>query len=123
MNDKKRRTFCLRLIGTAISVLGPMIATLSYFPLRKEKGAMHLISGISLIFILLSGTPIYRWIKRSIKSPSAPFLWFAIFLAFYLLSRIAEEIIAISFIGFVSNLIGAIFFYPVKASGENENEE
>jgi nicotinamide riboside transporter PnuC len=42
-------------------------------------------------------------------------MWFIIFITFMLLSRIADEVTVISFIGFVGNLIGAACFKLARA--------
>jgi hypothetical protein len=60
--------------------------------------------------------PIFRAIKRALASPSAPLLWLVIFLLFLSLSRIADDITVIAFVGFVSNLCGALFFRLAKGS-------
>jgi Co/Zn/Cd efflux system component len=50
-------------------------------------------------------------------------LWFISFLLFFSLSKIAEEMTVISFIGFTSNLIGAFFFkLGDRANTGEENE-
>ena len=38
-------------------------------------------------------------------------MWLVSFLIFFCLSRIADEMTVISFVGFVGNLIGALFFH------------
>ncbi len=48
-------------------------------------------------------------------------MWFLCFALFFSLSKIADEMTVISFVGFVSNLIGAGVFKLAGRSGENEN--
>ena len=69
-----------------------------------------MISGLCLVIMLVCALPLFRAIKRALYSPSAPILWLVIFLLFFSLSKIADDITVIAFVGFISNLIGAIFF-------------
>jgi fumarate reductase subunit C len=48
------------------------------------------------------------------KSASSPVMWFIIFVTFFLLSKIADEMTVISFVGFVTNLIGTLLFNLAK---------
>jgi len=100
----------LKLIGVCVSTVPPLLAVISYFPIWGERGASHVISGISLIFIVISFLPIYKIIKKKLESPSVHTVWLAVFVCFFLLARIAEEIKVISFVGFISNTVGALFF-------------
>ena len=47
-------------------------------------------------------------------------MWFCAFVIFLILSRIADEVTVISFVGFVTNLIGAIFF---RLANEYDGED
>ena len=110
----------LKLLGLIFSTVPPIIAVISYFPIWKTKGAGEVLSGLALILILVSAIPIFRAIKRLLRSPSAPLIWLFIFIAFSLLSRIAEEVTVISFVGFISNLLGSLFFYLSRKGKENK---
>ncbi len=77
------------------------------------------ISGFSLLLLVLAAAPLFNVIKRMLRTPSAPVLWFIIFIAFLMLSRIADEMTVISFVGLVSNLLGAVFF---RLAGGWKNE-
>ena len=117
------RSRILFLIGALISACPPILATLLYFPLWQRAGSGASISGISLLLLLIAFTPIMRILKRIFASPSAPLVWFCIFIAFYLLSRIANEVTVIAFVGFISNLIGSfIFNLSKKRDGDISNE-
>lgn len=105
-----KKSLIFRALGVAFSTLPPLFAVLSYFPLWKERGSEVMVSGLCLFMILISVVPLIRAVKSLLKSPSAPFIWFLIFLVFFSLSKIADDITVISFIGFISNLIGAFFF-------------
>ena len=112
MSDTKRKLF--KLAGLIISTLPPLLAVLSYFPIWRERGAEAMLSGLSLCLIMMTAIPIFRAIKTAFKSPSAPIVWFMVFLLFFALSKIADDITVIAFVGFISNLIGALFFTVAK---------
>jgi len=117
MAEIGRRTL-LKALGLIFSTLPPFVATLSYFPIWRERGAEAMLSGLCLSITLVCALPIFRAIKSALRSPSAPLLWFIIFLIFFSLSKIAEDITVIAFVGFISNLIGALFFTLAKRQGE-----
>ena len=54
--------------------------------------------------------PFYRGIKRLFQSAASYTLWFIAFIIFFMLSKIADEMTVISFVGFIGNSIGALFF-------------
>ena len=107
---KNNRSRLLFVFGIALSVLPPVLATVSYFPVWKNEGTYTKISGLALCLILIAAVPLWRYFKAYLRSPSAPFIWFTVFAVFFSLSKIADEVTVISFVGFVSNLIGAFFF-------------
>ena len=115
------KVFVFRALGLILSTLPPLFATLSYFPIWRTRGAGALISGLSLLLILLCAVPSVRAIKTALRSPSAPIVWFVVFVIFFALSKIADEVTVIAFVGFISNLIGAIFFSLArKRAGEEK---
>ena len=109
----------LRLAGLTLSVLPPLIATLSYFPLWREMGAPALLSGWCLFLIILSALPLIKAIRARIKTPASYLVWLFLFLLFSLLSAIAAEVKVIAFTGFISNVIGAIL---IGAARRIDNE-
>ncbi len=118
--NERNRTVIFKLIGLAISTVLPLSAVITYFPLWKERGAATMVSGISLCLILVSIIPIVRYLKYALKSPSATTVWFVLFVLFFFLSRIAEDMTVISMIGFISNLVGSFFFYLAKSKEEKK---
>ena len=100
----------LSFIALLFSVLPPLIATVTYFPVWAEKSGSHVISGFALLLTLICLSPIFKLIRRIFSSPSVTAIWFILFILFFVLSKIAEEMIVISFFGFLGNLIGMILF-------------
>lgn len=111
MNRKTEfKSVLLYLLGLALSCIPVIIATLSYFPLWKSEGGGRVLSGGVLLLCLLAIIPLIRTVKRLIASPAAHTLWFIVFVLFFALSKIADEMTVIAFVGFVSNLLGAFLF-------------
>lgn len=109
--------------GLAISIIPVSVAIFSYFPIWAKRDDNSLLSGISLLLIAVALVPLYKHIRQTLRSPSAPLMWFFSFAIFLLLSRIAHEMTVISFVGFVTNLIGSLFFKAAKRCGKEEKDE
>ena len=114
MENKRLKALIFNLIGLAVSILPVLVTAFSFFPLWLKKGGAHVISGFAVILCILALSPLIKFIKEALKSPSSYMLWLMTFLLFLLLSRIADEMTVISFVGFISNLIGAFFFKAAK---------
>ena len=104
------KSAALYMLGLAVSTLPAVIATLSYFPLWRARGAASVASGFCLLLLLLAALPIVKGAKRMLSSPSVWMLWLIVFLAFYFLGRIANEMTVIAFVGTLSNVTGAVIF-------------
>lgn len=122
MTELKKRII-FNALGLIFSTLPPFFAVLSFFPIWRERGAEAILSGLSLCLILICSVPLVRSFKRALHSPSAPLLWFLVFIVFFTLSKIAADVTVIAFVGFVSNLVGAFFFAIAKRIGERKNEK
>ena len=110
MNNTRAKKLLLNLIGLCFSVLPVLSAILCYFPTWRARGSGTFACGFLLLLILLALVPLFNVIKSALRTPSAKALWFVMFVIFFLLSKIADEMTVISFIGFITNLIGAVFF-------------
>lgn len=104
------RHLLFNALGLIFSVIPVGVAILSYFPLWLARDDASILSGLALLLCAAALVPFYRYVRDALRSASAPLMWFIFFVIFLLLSKIADEITVISFVGFVSNLIGAIFF-------------
>ncbi len=121
VKDKtKIKPLILRGLGLILCTVPVFLAVISYFPLWREAGGGRLLSGGALLLVILAWVPLFRFIKRLIASPSAYMMWLIIFIVFFMLSKIAEEMTVISFVGFIGNLLGAICFRFAKRGEKNE---
>ena len=110
MDKQQNRKTALSLLGVAVSVIPVLIATISYFPIWQERGAYAVLSGGLLLLLTVCILPIVKLIKKLLCSPSVYLLWLIIFLFFSAMRSIVDELTVISFVGFVSNLIGAALY-------------
>lgn len=122
MKAKLYKGIILRTLGIVVSVLPPAITALSYFPLWCAAGGEYVVSGFVALLLLLCVLPLFNIIKALLRSPSVWVMWLIAFIAFFSLSKIADEMVVISFIGFVSNVVGAILFKLAMGEGENSDE-
>lgn len=118
-NNKK--SHLLNAIAILISVVPASVATLTYFPLWSDRGSEYVFSGISLIFIMLSFSPLVKFLRRNLTTASSFVMWLIVFVIFSMLSLIAEQIKVISFVGFISGIVSAFIFHI--ANRERHNEE
>ena len=113
-SSRNKSALALRALGIAVSAIPPALAVLSYFPLWRTESPEKLLSGGTLLLLIICAVPLFRVIRKVLRTPAAYIVWLIIFALFYLLSSIADEMTVISFTGFVSNLISAVLF---KLSG------
>ena len=117
-NNYTIKSIFLRVIGLVLCVIPVSVAVLSYFPAWRAEGGEVLLSGATLLLLCMAAVPLYKLISARLRSPAAYTLWLIAFILFFLLSNIAEEMVVISFTGFVGNLLGAIAFK--LAGGKHE---
>ena len=121
MNERAKE-FILRALGLIFCTVPVIASIILYFPLWQQKGGAAVLSGFTLILIILSLIPFFNTVKRMLRSPAAHTMWFIIFVMFFLLSKIAAEMTVISFVGFVGNLIGALLFKAARKIGRAEDK-
>ena len=119
MPDNTLKRHALTLIAILVSVAPPSAAILLYFPVWEKAGAVSVVSGFGIFLLTLASVPIFRLIKARFKSPSAHVMWLVLFIIFFALSRIADQMVVISFVGFVSNFISSFIFRAARG-GKNE---
>ena len=106
-------TLALRILGLVLSVLPPAIATLEFFPLWLTEGRTTL-SALSLVLLLLSAIPIFRILKKHLRSPAPWMLWLILWLGLRAFLPIAAAIETIAFISFPTSILGAVCFRLAK---------
>lgn len=125
MKTQKTNAFVklgLHIVGFLLCIVPPAVCTLMYFPLWKEVGYESCIAGGAALLLALALIPLYKLIRKGLASYSSYLMWLLLFLLFLGLSRIADEMTVISFVGFVSNLLGAICFHLAKRKGGRGEE-
>lgn len=127
MNKTRGKFFLFNAAGLMLCVLPVTAAIIFYFPIWAERGAPTLLSGFSLLLILMAAVPAIKLIKRALRSPAAYLMWLTAFLIFFMLAEIAKDMSVICFVGFISNLCGAVFFklaerYKRKRDADNEGQ-
>ncbi len=115
----KGRRIILYLTGLLISVVPVGAATVLYFPVWQAEGTATVMSGVAFCALIIAALPLWKFIKRVIRTPSVPFLWLTVFLLFFALGRIADEMTVISFVGFITNALGALL---MKLAETRKNE-
>ena len=110
MTNIRPKIILLNAVGLAFCILPVTISIMLYFPIWRDRGAATLLSGFSLMLLLMAIVPLIKFVGRIFKSPSAYLMWFFAFVIFFMLSEIAQDMTVICFVGFISNLVGAVFF-------------
>ena len=123
MKETKNKNVFVKLLlhmaGVLLCVVPPAVCTLSYFPLWKSAGYVSCISGGVAFLLVLCAIPIFKALRRAFANAASYVMWLLLFIAFFLLSKIAYEMTVISFVGFVGNLLGAVCFaLATRAGGE-----
>ena len=106
----RTKSIILRIIAVLLCVLPPLAVTLAYFPLWVERSTAATLSGSALVLMLLCLVPLMRQISKGIKTPAMWMIWLFLFLLFFALKAIVDELEVITFVGFVSNSIGAVLY-------------
>lgn len=113
-----RRKLILTAAAIAASVLPPLIAVISYFPVWQHRGGGAVLSGFTALLLVMCAAPLLKLLRRMLNSPSAWMMWLMAFALFSALSNIAREMVVISFTGTLSNLVGALLFRAASRSGD-----
>ena len=106
----KTKAIIYNVLGLAFCVVPPAIATLEHFPIWAAKGGEAILSGLTVILLVLCALPFKRQISEYLKSPSAWMMWLCILVFSLLFSRIADDVSRIALVAFPSNLLGAFLF-------------
>ena len=116
--DRLTLRVALNALGLVFCILPPALAILFYFPVWVAKGGEYILSGLAALLMIVAFVPLFKLVKRLLASPSGYAIWLAIFLLFFLVSRISDEMIVISFIGLIGNIICAVLFRIARGGGD-----
>ena len=116
-----KRKIAFGALGLAVSVIPPLIAVLSYFPMWHRAGGGVAVSGFAALLAVMCAVPILKLLRRALSSPSAWMMWLISFILFLALARIADEMVVISFVGTLSGLVGALLF-RIGRGGEDDEQ-
>ncbi len=100
----------LRILGLILCIAPPALTALEYFPLWLGDGKQAL-NALALLLLSLCALPLWRQIKRLLSSPSLWSVWFLLWLFLTLFAPLIEGLTAISFMGFLGGIPGAIFLH------------
>ena len=112
----------LKYAGLGLDVGAPLVATLTQFPVMIERSAGATVSGLFVMFALLSGIPLVKHFGKSIKTPSMPVALSICFIALLALRSIIDEVIIVCAVGAISNFAGA-FLYKKGESVAGKEEK
>ncbi len=107
---KRNKEIILKILSLATATLPVAAAIVSYFPIWRSRGAVYVLSGLVLLLLILAYAPILKFIKKQLESPAVWGIWLAVFILFFALSKIADEMCVIGFIGFISNLAASVLW-------------
>ena len=110
----------LRLVSIVLCVVPVTVSILCYFPVWRAEGGEVLLSGVTMLLLALASLPLYKLLAHRLRSPAAYTVWLIAFLIFLALSKIADEMVVISFTGFVGNAIGAIVYRLAEGGRKDE---
>jgi hypothetical protein len=112
----------LLILGFTLCVVPPAVCALSYFPLWKASGYASCIAGGGALLLTVCFAPIYKFVSRVMKSYSSYVMWLILFLVFFALSKIADQMTVISLVGFVSNLLGEVCLRIARRGNVTDEE-
>ena len=95
-------------VGLAVSIAAPLVAAATQFPVWTENVEPTQISGMFVFVAILCMIPLFNHFKIALKSPSSALLWSIMFVVTWTLSKIIDQIVIVSLVGAVSNIIGAV---------------
>ncbi len=115
--NKPLRARLFFALGHLFSVGLPLAATLSCFPLWRERGGTAVLAGGTLLLVALCFLPFLRTLREYLKSPAVWCLWLLALLLFLLVRSIVSEMCMICLFGLIGNLIGALCFRIARRRG------
>ena len=111
----------IKYAALGLDVGAPFIATATQFPVMVERSAGSTMSGLFVMFALLSAIPLIKQFGEKMRTPSIPLAWCICLAAFLALRSIIDEMVIVAAAGAVSNFIGgAMYKYGQHLTDEKE---
>lgn len=107
---KRTKGTLIKYSALGLDVGAPLFVTFTQFPAMIERGSTSTVSGLFVIFALLSAIPIIKHFGKMFKTPSVPVVWVICFAGLLALRSIIDEMILICGAGAISNVIGAALY-------------
>ena len=120
LNKSRITKLLLRALGVALCVIPVTVSILCYFPVWRAEGGEVLLSGATMLLLAIASLPLYKFLAHRLRSPAAYTVWLIAFLIFLSLSKIADEMVIISFTGFIGNALGAIVYRLADGGRKDE---
>lgn len=105
-----------------LDVGAPLIATITQFPVWVDRSAGSTVSGLFVVFALISSIPIFKKGGEILKSPSVTLLFGIILCLLVALRSIVDEMIIICLVGFMSNFVGGFVYKYGEALAAKEDK-
>ena len=107
--SNKNKGRILRALGFLFCIVPPVISTLEYFPLFKAQPGKG-VSVVSALLLLVAAIPLWKYIKRALRSPSAWMIWLALYLFSMAFAPIVYQMRVISLVSLCTSIVGASLF-------------
>lgn len=108
MMSQKTKGHILYYTGLTISIVAPLIAAMTQFPVWTQNVSPQEISGLFVFVAFICIIPLFNHFKQALRSPSSALLWSLMFLITWALSKIIAQMVIVSLVGMIANIIGAI---------------
>ena len=109
--------------AVTLDVAAPLTATITHFPVWVERSSEATVSGMFLLLTLISVIPFLKQIREYFKSPDAWVIWCVLFVFFLILQNIVQEMLIVTFVGLIANLIGKGVYKIGEYIGSREGED
>lgn len=110
---KWSKSALLTVLGMVLCTVPAMVGVLQYFPLwmdSKEKS----ICFFTVVLLLISCIPLWKYLREMLKSPSAWQLYLIIGGLFYVIDSIAGDVAKIFLFATPFSVVGAFLFRLAK---------
>ena len=120
---KSAKRLLIKTSALGLDVGAPLIATALQFPAMVERSAESTVSGMFVMFALISAIPMFKFFGGKMKTPSVPIIWAVCCGALIALRSIIDEMIIICAVGTVSNVVGAVMYKVGDSLTDEERDK